>query len=121
MRIHLITCVKEKQNHSCPAVEMYQGTLFQRLVTIAQKEADRFFILSGKYGLLLPEEIIDPYDVHLGQTSDVYQKKWSAKVIEKLQLHTDLLNDHFVLYCSEAYHRLIIPAIASHEIPMVIE
>ena len=120
MRIHLITCVKDKAEKSCPAIEMYKGDLFARLVDIAQKEADQFYILSGKYGLLLPETIISPYDVHLGRMPQTYRMSWYQKVLSDLSKVCDLQSDHFTLFCAEPYYKGLIPFMKSFEIPMII-
>ena len=121
MRIYLITCVKEKAEKSCQAIEMYQGDLFPQLVRIAEQEADQFYILSGKYGLLTPDTIIPPYDLHLGLMPNSYQISWYQKVISELKKVSNLQLDHYTIYCSETYYRGLIPFMKSFDIPMIIQ
>jgi len=61
--IVLRSCVKSKRSYRCKAAEMYTSPLFQKTMAYAQRlRAKRIFILSAKYGLLDPDDIIDPYE-----------------------------------------------------------
>jgi len=81
----LISCTKSKRNYSCPAKEMYwPSELFRRAYDYCSKHYDCMAILSAKYGLLLPDEKIDPYDLTLKTMSETERKKWAERVLVQL-------------------------------------
>ncbi len=61
--IVLVSCVKTKQDRRCRAGDMYTSALFQKMMAYAQSlKPKRIFILSAKYGLLSPDDMIEPYE-----------------------------------------------------------
>jgi len=81
----LISCTKSKRNYSCPAKEMYSASeLFRKAYDYCIKNYDHVAMLSAKYGLLLPHEKIDPYDLTLKSMSESEQKKWAEKALSQL-------------------------------------
>jgi len=81
----LISCTKSKRAFSCPAKEMYgPSELFRKAYDYCTKNYDYVAILSAKYGLLLPDEKIDPYDLTLKSMSASEQMKWAEKVLAQL-------------------------------------
>ena len=65
MKIAIIGCSKSKQNYSCKASEMYTGTIFQKSYDVAKQLTNNIYILSAKYGLLKPNDVIEPYNLAL--------------------------------------------------------
>jgi hypothetical protein len=61
--IALVSCSGPKLSHAAPARSLYASPLFRRANAYAARHFERWFILSGKYGLVEPEAIIAPYDV----------------------------------------------------------
>lgn len=121
-KIALIACVKEKQALASPALEMYIGKEFKRWVAHAKKnEVNTSYILSGKYGLLLPHEIIEPYDFNLNNRSCDERKVWASKVIRRLQEFEDLDATHVSLYCNETYAEFLLEEIPFFAIPFQID
>jgi hypothetical protein len=55
-------CSKKKLSVSAPALIMYQGMLFKLGKIIAQKIGADIRIISAKYGVIVPGQIIEPYD-----------------------------------------------------------
>lgn len=55
---------------------MYLGEFFALNIAYIKKVTDRFYILSAKYGLLHPEQIIEPYELHLRIASAKYRARW---------------------------------------------
>jgi hypothetical protein len=58
----LVGCSKEKLPHPAPAKELYCSPLFKLARQWAERYADVWAILSGKYIVLDPERVIEPYD-----------------------------------------------------------
>ncbi|MEA3248410.1 MAG: hypothetical protein U9Q73_01765 [Nanoarchaeota archaeon] len=58
----IASCSQKKLNHKAPAIELNQGQLFRSIKKLAAKNNFDVKILSGKYGLLDPATIIEPYN-----------------------------------------------------------
>ena len=117
--IVLISCVKTKLSQPAMAKDLYTSDLFQKSYRYAQLlNPDRIFILSAKYGLLLPEIVIEPYEMTLKSTGVAERKKWSNEVLEALKQHTDLKRDKYIILCGAKYRQYLLPGICNYEIPM---
>ncbi|MFO7794273.1 MAG: hypothetical protein R6V35_04845 [Candidatus Nanohaloarchaea archaeon] len=64
MTLHITYCTKEKDRtrKDLPAIERYDSERIDRIKALAEKRNEDFAILSGKYGLIWPEEEIPFYD-----------------------------------------------------------
>lgn len=84
----IIACSKTKQSEQqfCIAEQMYISPLFRKSVEYANKMGEPYYILSGRYGLLHPEHVIEVYNETLGEKSKVEQRVWANRVL------IDLLN-----------------------------
>ncbi len=82
--IYLITCVKTKQAKRSLASELYVSPNFRKLKALAAKRAERWYILSAKYGLLEPGQAIDPYELTLNEMSKAERKEWASGVFRQL-------------------------------------
>lgn len=119
--IAIVACVKEKQDTSATALELYQGDDFESWVWDAQsRNAAEIYILSGKYGLLRKEDIIEPYDLNLGEQSKSYQLEWNIRVLNRLQSLEDLKNVHVLIYTNKTYYKNLLSEFDSYEIPFKI-
>lgn len=59
----IINCASFKKKHPCPASQMYDDSkLFRTARDYAQYNFDEYIILSAKYGVLYPNQIIEPYE-----------------------------------------------------------
>jgi hypothetical protein len=80
----LIGCVKSKLDHPAPAKDLYTSALFHKERAYAQSSGKPWFILSAKHGLVSPDEVLEPYDVYLKETTAAYRVLWGATVVEQL-------------------------------------
>ena len=63
MKIAVINCGSKKKSVACPAREMYEGgSLFRKMRDYAEQAYSKYYIVSGHYGLLEPNQIIEPYE-----------------------------------------------------------
>jgi hypothetical protein len=70
--ILLITgCSKRKLDHEAPAEDLNQGQLFKKAKKLAKQNKFDFKIISGKYGLLEPDQIIEPYNKKIRNKQDI--------------------------------------------------
>lgn len=121
-RIALVACVKEKLNHSASAMEMYTGDSFKSWMSDAKAHnVDHIYILSGKYGLLELNEIIEPYDLNLGHQDASYIENWKKSVISKLKAKHSLADTHLIIYTNEVYYEGLLGHFKSYEIPFHID
>lgn len=115
----LLSCVKSKRSRRCCAGEMYTSPLFQKMMAYAESlKPKRIFILSAKYGLLTPSEIIEPYEKTLKGMKSAERHLWALKVISALRQSCDLEFDHFVLLAGDAYRKDLVPFIKQYTVPM---
>jgi len=75
-----VSCTKAKRAVPCAARDLYISPLFRGLREYAESSADRWFILSAKYGILGPEEIVEPYDRTLNKMSKAERLAWWSDV-----------------------------------------
>jgi len=62
-KIAVINCGSTKKQTPTPSREMYdKGHLFRTIRDFVEQDYDQYYILSGHYGLMDPNEIIEPYD-----------------------------------------------------------
>ena len=115
--IVLIPCVKEKLRHIAAAGEMYNSQFFTDNLTYAiSLLPDMIFVLSGKYGALTLDDIIEPYDVNLHLVSENELIAWSDKVLTQLSKKVDLDKDQFIILVDEVYRKHIVPSLKNWKI-----
>jgi len=118
-RIVLISCVSKKLPYKSKVKDLYISTLFKLNYRYAQSlKPDKIFILSAKYGLLNPEEEIEPYNETLNTKSSSEIQQWANKVILDLEKQTDINNDEFIFLAGNNYRKFLIPYIKNFEIPL---
>jgi len=82
----LISCTKSKRNYPCRASEMYSASdLFRKAYSYATKNYDFVAILSAKYGLLFPDDEMEPYNLTLNNMQSQQRKEWAEKVLNQMQ------------------------------------
>jgi len=70
---------------------MYQPSdLFSKAYSYCKKTYDQVTILSAKYGLLLPDDEIEPYDLTLNNMRIKEVKEWSSIVFSQMYNRLDL-------------------------------
>jgi hypothetical protein len=83
-RIGLVGCVKKKAGSRQAAKDLYVSTLFSGRRGLVERTCDEWWILSAKYGLLHPDEKIDPYDVTLKRMGVQARRDWSTRVLGEI-------------------------------------
>ena len=61
----LVACCGPKLDHAAPARDLYTSDLFTKSRAYAERNGCGWAILSAKHGIVLPDEVIAPYDVTL--------------------------------------------------------
>lgn len=82
--VALIPCGSEKADHACRAGDLYTGSTFRMALAAATSdavEADHVFIVSAKHGLISPDQIIEPYDVKMGDAGSITADEIARQIV----------------------------------------
>lgn len=114
-----LSCVKSKRDHACPARDMYTSPLFRGMFSYAERlRPKKIFILSAKYGVLKPDDVIEPYEKTLKNMKADEKRAWTEAVLSKLRQEADLQEDYFVFLAGMPYREGLLPHIKHYEVPM---
>lgn len=94
MRVGLVGCVKTKRDAAAPAKDLYKSPLFLGRRRAVEESCDEWFILSAKHGLLVPDVIVQPYDVAMSAIPRRRRREWSGLVLEDLRSRLGPLAPH---------------------------
>jgi len=85
-RIGLVACCSRKLDHPAPARELYCSRLFKAAVAWleASTRCGGWAILSAKYGLVDPDQVIEPYDLYLGSLRQCEREAWAERTRAQL-------------------------------------
>jgi hypothetical protein len=86
-RIGLVACTSLKLDRKASAEELYASPLFTKSRDWVKRNCDCWYILSPKYGLLEPDQEIEPYDATLTEMSVAERKQWGLHVLRDLRQH----------------------------------
>ena len=93
MRIGLVGCVKEKATAATAAADLYTSQLFRGRRRYVEQSCDRWYILSAKYGLLRPTDMVEPYDQTLDGAPRALRRAWASRVLNQLTTEVDDVRD----------------------------
>ncbi|MCZ7645944.1 MAG: hypothetical protein M5U26_11780 [Planctomycetota bacterium] len=86
MPIGLIACCKKKLARAAPAGELYQSDLFKKSKSYVERHCERWAILSAKHGLVMPEQVIEPYDQTLNGMKASEVRAWADRTSKQLEI-----------------------------------
>lgn len=81
----LIGCGKTKLPTRALGRMLYTGNLFRAAKAYAQKHGSSWYILSAKYGLVDPDDVLDPYDLVLTDLDRRDRELWGEHVRRSLK------------------------------------
>jgi len=91
--------------------------LFKKAYFYAVKNYNFVAILSAKYGLLLPEDKIEPYDLTLNDMDSSDRKKWADKVFKQMKTRLELKNfTNVFFHTGKKYREHLIPKLENMNI-----
>jgi len=86
------------------ARDLYVSPLFARRRARAEASGVPWFVVSGRWGLLDPGDVLAPYSFSLAQQSVSYQRAWGRFVAEQLCLASPVGHGDVVeIYAGAAY------------------
>lgn len=68
-----------------PARELYSSDWFVKARTYVEAQRVKWYILSAKHGLVLPDQVIPPYSVTLIDMSSDQRRAWARGVAKQLR------------------------------------
>lgn len=102
----IVGCSKKKLKIPAIASELNQGQLFKALKKLAIKNKFDLKILSGKYGLLEPNQIIEPYDQQIKNKKDIVKIRNEIK-LKICQIWRDY--DLIIIFMGKKYRNVLEP------------
>jgi hypothetical protein len=106
----LVGCVKSKHAHPAPARDLYTSTLFARRRRHAEESGAPWFIISSRWGLVAPDEVIAPYDLYLGDMPAAYRRAWGEFVVAQLAAQMQLTGTRVEIHAGDHYVDALRPA-----------
>lgn len=82
--LHLVSCVRRKLDRAAPARELYCSQWFRMARAVVEQEHEPWAILSAKHGLLLPDDVVEPYDETLVGQRKSERRLWAKRVMKSI-------------------------------------
>ncbi len=109
-KIALVGFGTKQRNESAPARDMYLSSLFQAARDYADTQADHWYVLSARYGLVLPNRIIEPDPVNLAEKPHRERSMWASGVMRQLEsLKVIQKPTVWILLANQLYTNALIP------------
>ncbi len=120
--IALVACVASKADTPRQARHLYTSPWFTKASAYAEKVADAWFILSAKYGLTGPSEIIAPYNETLNRMPVARRRAWAEQVLLDLREVIVEPGDRIIILAGVKYREHLVEPLAALgcrvEVPM---
>ena len=84
-RVGFIGCVKQESARPAAAKDLYTSTLFVGRRRYVERTCDEWWVLSALYGLVHPDDLLDPYDCALRNSSRRERRSWAALVLAAIE------------------------------------
>ena len=111
-RLFLVSCVKTKRAMPVAAKDLYTSTWFQKARTYVERTGCPWRILSAEYGLVHPEEEIEPYEKTLNSMRVAERRTWAGRVLAGLEPCLDGVDvDTVVFLAGRRYREFLEPAL----------
>jgi hypothetical protein len=108
-----------KQDKEMKAKDLYVSPLFKMNYAYAQSQnPDAIYILSAKFGLVDPEQIIPPYEQTLNTMKSGEVKDWALDVIEQMQGKVNFQKDEIIFLAGERYRKFLLPLCRNAKVPL---
>ena len=115
-----IGCVKSKKTRPCKASELYTSSLFRYSFRYALSltTRDKIFILSAKYGLVKPDDIIQPYELTLNNMNKRQRQQWAYKVYKQLVQEGIDFDEEAIFLCGKKYREFLMTKFTNAKAPL---
>lgn len=83
--IGVVGCSNMKRSEPCAAKDLYVGQLFIKSKQLFELMGIKWVVLSAKHGLVMPDQIIEPYNVTLNTMGAKERRAWVNSTREQLE------------------------------------
>ena len=106
----LISGGKAQLSEPAATRDLYVSPLFARRRARAEASGVPWFIVSGRWGLLDPDDVLAPYSFTFARQSVSYQRAWGRFVAEQLYLVSSVGRGDIVEICAGAAYTAALTA-----------
>jgi len=100
--IVLVGCSAAKAAGPRPARDLYLSHMFFLARAYAERHGDQWFILSAQYGLVEPDERLEPYDRRLQDLDRADRREWGEVIADELGRRTQR-GDRLIVLAGRSY------------------
>lgn len=115
----LVSCTKSKLGRAAPAADLYTSTFFRLSRSLIERAGADWRILSAKYGLVAPTDVIAPYELTLKTMGVAHRRRWAEGIGSDL-LPICRQYDKVVILAGLDYREFLVPQLASAGIEVAI-
>ena len=115
----LVSCVSEKLRCAAPAKELYTSSWFRKVRSCVEAQGWPWLILSAKYGLVSPEEVIAPYEKTLNNMLKPDRREWAEHCMRALGPHLVGVRS-VVFFAGKKYREFLAPELSSRGIQVCV-
>lgn len=88
--LYLVSCVSQKLAAPAPARELYASQWFRLARAYVEAQGQPWGILSALHGLVMPEQVIAPYNARLHDLDRVHRREWANRVAQAVYYRLDI-------------------------------
>lgn len=107
MIIGLVGCAASKLKRPARADELYTSQLFRKSAAYVAEHADDWYVLSAKHGLVHHEEVLEPYNVKLGDKAALPIWDWAEMVAHQLEVECGTGQPMLLVLAGEQYRTFL--------------
>ena len=101
--IVLVGCSGSKAAAPTAESDLFTGAAFRKARELAVRSGKPWYVISAKFGLLDPDEVVAPYDVYLGSQPAQYRAAWGAWVVAQLAARCELAGAVVEVHAARTY------------------
>ena len=79
--VYWVSCVKTKRSSRAPAQDLYISDWFTKARSFVESTGSPWFILSAKYNLVSPDQVISPYELTLNKMPVADRRRWAEEIL----------------------------------------
>jgi len=113
--LYLVSCVGQKRKERCAARDLYTSPWFVKARAYVEARQAPWFILSAKYGLVHPDEVIEPYEATLNEMRIGARRLWADDVLRDLSPRI-VPGTRVTFLAGEKYRDHLRPALEAREV-----
>lgn len=119
--VYFVSCVKTKRTAAAAAKDLYVSDWFAKARRYVEARHSPWFILSAKYGLVAPDQRIEPYEMTLKRMSVAERRRWADAVLQSIFREVPALR-HAIFLAGRSYREFLGSALRERgvttEVPM---